>query len=113
MAEHKHWKLEFPSNYLGSQHLPDGKDIILKIKDVRPEIITGTNGERKESLVIYFEGDTLPMICNKTNAGRIAKVAGTDYMDEWVGVKIQLYAEMVAAFGKSQMALRVREFAPR
>ena len=112
MAEHKHWKAEFPADYLGAQHLEDGKDIIVQIKDVCKEWVQNQNG-REEKLVLYFEGGVLPMILNKTNAKRIAKVCGSDYLDDWVGQKIQLYGEMVSAFGDTGLALRVREFAPR
>lgn len=112
MAEHKHWKAEFPANYLGSQHLTDGKDMIVKIADVKSEWVQSQNGKEKR-LVLYFDGDVLPMICNKTNGERIQKIVGSEYMDEWVGHKIQLYVDMVSAFGKTGPALRVREFAPK
>lgn len=111
MAEHKHWKADFPADYLGSQHLTDGKDMIVKISDVKSEWVQNQNGKEKK-LVLYFEGDVLPMILNKTNAKRIEKVVGSPYMDEWVGHKIQLYGEMVSAFGDTGLALRVREFRP-
>jgi hypothetical protein len=115
MAEHEHWKLNFPSDYLGSEHLPEGKDLILKIKDVGREKVSGPNGEKKDRLIVYFDVKDIPdkFICNKTNAKTIAKVTGSVYLDDWVGKKIQLYSEMVFAFGTMQPALRVREFAPR
>lgn len=112
MAEHKHWKADFPSEYLGSQHLVDGKDMIVQIKDAKTELVQNQNG-KEQKLVLHFEGDVLPMILNKTNAKRIEKVVGSPYLDEWIGKRIQLYGEMVSAFGETGLALRVREFAPK
>lgn len=114
MAEHKHWKADLPADYFGAQHLVDGKDIIVKIADVRTEQVRNQQGA-EEKLVIYFDGNVRPnkWICNKTNASRIESVLGSPYIDEWVGKKIQLYSEMVSAFGKTGPAIRVREFAPK
>ena len=112
MAQHTHWKADFPSDYLGAQHLQEGKDMIVQIKDACKEMVMGQNGQKEEKLILKFEGDVLPMILNKTNAKRIEKVCGSPYLDEWVGKKIQLYGEMVTAFGDTALALRVREFPP-
>ena len=114
MAEHKHWKAELPANYFGVQHLVDGKDVIVKIADVKTETVRNQSGS-EDKLVIYFDGDVKPnkWIVNKTNAQRIEHVIGSPYIDEWVGKKIQLYSEIVTAFGKTGPAIRVREFAPR
>ena len=114
MAEHKHWKADLPADYFGAQHLVDGKDIVVKIADVRTEQVRSQQGA-EDKLVIYFDGDVKPnkWICNKTNASRIENVLKTPFIDEWVGKKIQLYSEMVSAFGKTGPAIRVREFAPK
>lgn len=114
MAEHKHWKADLPADYFGAQHLVDGKDVIVQIADVRTESVRSQQGA-EDKLVIYFDGDVKPnkWICNKTNASRIENVLKTPYIDEWVGKKIQLYSEMVSAFGKTGPAIRVREFAPK
>lgn len=112
MAEHKHWKADFPADYLGAQHLTDGKDMIVQIRDVTKEWVQNQSG-KEQKVVVHFEGDVLPLILNKTNAKRIEKVVGSPYLDDWVGKKIQLYGEMVSAFGDTGLAIRVREFAPR
>lgn len=115
MAEHKHWKAEFPSDYFGSQHMPaDGSDLIVQIKDAGPETIQGQRG-REEKLVVIFDGGITPnkWILNKTNGSAIEKVLGTPYMDEWIGKKIQLYKSMVSSPHGMVQAVRVREFAPQ
>lgn len=113
MAEHKHWKSDSNSNYLGAQHLPEGKDMIVQIKDAGTEAVynpkTNTNENKR---VLHFEGDVLPMICNETNAARIARLAGSPYYDDWLGVKVQLYAEPNSR-SETGYCLRVREFPPK
>lgn len=111
MAEHVHWKKNFDPNYIGEWDFQDGKDMIVKIADVCHEEIQSQQGKEMKTLV-KFEGDIKPMILNSTNAKRIVKVTGSPYEDEWVGKKLQLYVEPVAAFGTTTMAVRVREFSP-
>ena len=52
------------------------------------------------------------MIFNRLNQKVIAKMHNTPYIEEWVGKQIQIYAEMVDAFGERVEALRVRPIAP-
>ena len=113
MAEHIHWRTTMNSKYLGEWDLPDGKDMIVTIKDVIMEEVRNANGTEKKP-VLYFEGNIKPMILgNKVNKKRISKVCGSNYFDEWVGHDIQLYKEMVSSFGETGMALRVRDFVPK
>lgn len=112
MAEHVHWKKTTNPTYIGAWDFEDGKDMIVQIKDVRPEMVQNQQG-REEKMVMYFENGVKPLILNTTNMKAISKAVGSDYLDEWVGKKIQLFVTMVAAFGTTTDAVRVREFAPR
>ena len=47
------------------------------------------------------------MVLNKTNAGIIAKLYGTD-TDAWVGKKIVIYATTCKAFGETVECVRVK-----
>lgn len=113
MAEHIRFEKMLNKTYLGEWDLPeDGSDMIVKIKDVKQEEIQSPTGGKETKTVLYFDGDVKPMIANVTNMKRIAGVAQSSYLDEWIGVKIQLYKEMVPSFGTVSAAIRVREFAP-
>lgn len=112
MAEHIHWKKTTNPAYLGAYDFDDGKDMIVQIKDVKPEMVQNQQG-REEKQIMYFEGNIKPWILNTTNMKTIANVCGSNYFDEWVGKKIQLYVTLVSAFGTTTDAVRVREFAPR
>ena len=112
MAEHVHWKKTTNPTYLGSWDFEPGQDMIVQVKDVRLEMVQNAQG-REEKPILYLENGVKPMILNSTNMKQISKATGSPYMDEWVGKKLQLYVTMVAAFGTTTDAVRVREFAPQ
>lgn len=58
-------------------------------------------------LVISFEGKKKTLVCNKTNANRIAHFYGSN-TDNWVGKEIILFTDLVDFQGKSVEAIRVR-----
>lgn len=108
-----HWKKLTNPDYLGAYALEDGKDIIVTIKEVKQETITGAKGDKEDCVIAYFENGVKPMILNKTNLKRLEKVYETPYIEDWAGCNIQLCTEMVSAFGTSTMALRIRKFKPQ
>jgi hypothetical protein len=91
----------FPSNFLKSEDLQD-RDVTVVIAGAELELV---GNERK--LILTFQGKKKTMICNKTNAGRIAFLYGDD-TDEWVGKEIILTAEFVEFQGKTVKGLRVK-----
>ena len=58
-------------------------------------------------LVITFEGKKKALVCNKTNANRIAFAYGTN-TDNWVGQELTLFTDLVDFQGKAVEAIRVR-----
>lgn len=58
-------------------------------------------------LVIHFQGKKKTLVCNKTNAKRIAFSLGAN-TDLWIGKEIQLYSELVDFQGQLTQAIRVR-----
>jgi hypothetical protein len=67
--------------------------------------------ENGKKLAIFFEGQNKYLVCNKTNASRIAKTYGTD-TDTWIGKKIQLYVDDVEYQGRTVDGIRVRTTKP-
>ena len=54
------------------------------------------------------------MILNVARSKSIEKVSGSRFVEDWPGVKIQLYIEHgIKAFGEVVSAVRVRPFKPR
>ena len=107
-----HWKKQHNYNFIGAYSLPVGSDMILTIKELQPEEITGTNGKKEKGFVCHFAEDQKPMILNKTNCKIIEKIYNTPFIEDWVGKKIQLFVTQVNAFGTNTDALRIRPQIP-
>lgn len=60
-----------------------------------------------DKLVISFVGRTKTLVCNKTNANRIAHVHGTN-TDGWIGKEITLFTDLVDFQGRTVEAIRIR-----
>lgn len=113
MSETKtHWKKFFNYDYMGAYSLPEGKDVVVTIKELKKEIVTGQAGKKEECFVCYFSDSDKPMILNRTNCRTIEKLYGSPFTEDWRGKKIQLYVATVKAFGDITDALRVRDFKP-
>ena len=107
-----HWKKLMNPDYLGSYALEPGQDLIVTIKSVCNEEVTGSDGKKDICSVIHFVENVKPMILNATNNKTIAKLFKTPYIEEWSGRKIQIYTEKVRAFGEIWDALRIRPYLP-
>ena len=108
-----HWKKSFNPNYYGTYALPDGQDVILTIKKVDEENVTGSDGKSEKCLVCHWkEAGVKPLILNATNCKTISKLLKSPYVDDWVGHRIQIGSEMVKAFGETVDAIRVRKTLP-
>lgn len=114
MAELTHWKKLTNPDYLGAYALEPGKDLVVTIKSVANEIVTGTDGKKETCTVMRFaENGIKPMVLNATNSKTITKLFKTPYIEQWAGRKIQIYVEKgVKAFGDVVDALRIRPFLP-
>ena len=107
-----HWKKLTNPNYLGTYALENGEDILGTIKVVKEETVQNAQGKEDKPVLHFVEKDLKPMVLNSTNLKAIEKVAGSPFVEKWAGVRIQIGAEKVAAFGTVTDALRVREFKP-
>jgi hypothetical protein len=65
------------------------------------------DGSTKRKYVVYFEGEDKPLVLNKTNADKLAKMFGKD-RSKWIGHVVELYAEMTT-FGEG---VRLRPLRP-
>lgn len=108
-----HWKKLTNPNYLGAYSIENNQDLILTIKNVREERVTGPDGKKDDCVVCYFYENVKPMILNATNMKMITKLYKTPFIEEWTGKKIQVGIEKVKAFGDIVDALRVRRVVPK
>lgn len=113
MADKIHWKKLTNPDYIGAYALNPGQEMVLTIKSVVREKITGPDGKKEECTVAHFIEDAKPMILNSTNCKTIEKLYKTPYIEDWAGRKIQIYSASVKAFGDVVDALRIRPKIPQ
>jgi hypothetical protein len=94
----------FPSNYLKASDL-NGKVVPVTIDHVAVEAV-GCEEEKRP--VLYAVGKGKGVVLNRTNAKKIAEIAGTEEMDDWAGVRIALFSAMVEFQGKSVESIRIK-----
>ncbi len=112
----RHWKNFLDKDYLGSHNLEAGEELLVTIAKFEGEEMVqkvgGKNDEKVAKTVLYFQENVPKMIMNITNGNTISALYGA-HPDKWVGKQIQIFAAPVKAFGKTQDALRIRDFVPK
>lgn len=113
-----HWKKLFNPDYLGAYSLCDEatgeyRDVVLTIKSVAVERITGADGKKEDCPVMRFAEGAKPMVLNVTNAKTLEKLFKSKHYETWYGRRVQVGVESVKAFGDVVDALRIRKFLPR
>lgn len=108
-----HFQTMYDRDYLGSWDLPEDKDVVVTIENVKGGELTGQGGRKSKKPIIAFAGKEKKMICNKTNAKAIAGIYGV-HVEKWVGKKITLYVSTTRdpSTGGDVPCIRVRPQAP-
>jgi hypothetical protein len=76
-------------------------------------MVIGADGKKDECTVARFvEAGIKPMILNATNCKTITALAKSPYIEQWPGVRIQVFATQVKAGGDVVDALRIRPKSP-
>jgi len=83
-----------------------GKDPTVTIAGVEVKNFKEKDGTEKQKLLVHFVGAKKALVCNVTNARRIAHLHGADY-SEWGGKQIKLKVEMVDFGGQVMDGIRV------
>jgi len=105
-----HWKKAMNSPYLGSQDLPDYKDINLTIERVLSTVSKGLKDNGSFNIAYFTDVKVKPMLLNATNCKRVQRLAKSPYVDDWNNIEVTIFVEKgVQAFGASHDALRIRE----
>ena len=94
----------FPSKYLKAADL-QGRNIAVQISGVQMEDV-GSDDKPERKPVVYFSGAKKGLVLNKTNALTISEVFGPE-TDNWLGVKVQLFATRVPFQGRMVDAIRL------
>jgi hypothetical protein len=97
----------FPSKYLRGTDLED-REIAATITQV---VMEDVGGDDKKP-VAYFKSGSKGVVLNKTNWDRIAHISGSDDSDDWAGVRVLLYTELVTFQGKTGPSIRIKKPPP-
>lgn len=101
-----HWKSLINPDYIGAYSLGDAGDLTVTIDYVQTEEITSTGGKKEHCTVAHLVGNK-PMILNVTNSKSIGKLYG-NFIEDWAGKQITLYATTTKMAGEVVECLRVR-----
>lgn len=100
-------ELLFPSKYLRAADLR-GEPRTVTIAGLEPRHeLRAKDGTIEKRPVLHFEGIRQMLVLNKTNALSIAALHGPE-LSGWIGKRVVLYPDKVAAFGAVTDAIRVR-----
>lgn len=108
--EKTHWKKNNDSNFIS------GEDLMSGLKGLKPEMIVTIEkfndaesfDQKKQSKItvsaLYLKevgGQSLykPVILNKTNAKFFVKETNSDFVDDWIGKPVIVYAQKDARHG--------------
>jgi hypothetical protein len=92
----------FPAKFLKAADVGDGERI-LTVASVSIEEVGDD-----DKPVARFNGEKKGLVLNRTNWDRLAHIAGSDDSNDWTGLKVALYTELVSFGGKTGPAIRVR-----
>ncbi len=92
----------FGGDTLKASDLPNGAEPTVTIASVEQKKFDNGN-----KLILKFVGKKKALVCNKTNAKRIAMNHGSN-TDNWIGKQITLYVDIVDFQGEPTEAIRVR-----
>ena len=117
MQELKHYRYGGNITHIGVEALPAGRDITVivdRIAYVNNELI---NGKKQDAWICWFKKNDyfkLPMVLNSTNRKRLAKLAGTDYLETVKDLPVILTKEMDRIPGESEKdwCLRISKIKP-
>lgn len=94
----------FPNRFLKAGEFK-GRDITLKIKSVKVEVLEGDKGKETKG-IIEFEKTPKQLVLNKTNGLCLRAMFGRDTA-AWVGKCVTFYPAKID-FGDTDIAIRVR-----
>lgn len=66
-------------------------DLVGTTKTLTIESVSVING-----VIIHWKEDEKPLRCNLTLAKLISKIANSDYIEDWIGAQVTLFAPILA-----------------
>jgi len=121
MSEKTHYRKVFKSDHLSSADLEDltenGIKLIFTIQEVTQHLIdpnikgSGVRvaGKNISANIAHFIEDVKPLVLNATNSKQMANISGTNFVQDWQNVKVELFIDQSVKFkGASVQGIRIR-----
>ena len=108
-----HWKKAFNKEFLGAHDIDEGQELKVTIKNVIVKQVKDPQGADKNCNIAVFVENVKPMILNVTACKQMKRFAGSNYINDWNNVPVQIYVQTIKAFGEVTDALRIRDQQPR
>lgn len=121
MENKTHYRKVFKSDHLSSADLEDlteqGKALIFTIKEVTQHIQDPSikdSGVRVAGKVIsaniaHFAENIKPLVLNATNSKKVASIAGSNFVQDWRSVEVELFIDQSVKFkGSSVQGIRIK-----
>ena len=105
----------YKSDHLGvidlEEMIEGGKSLVFEIKEVKQELNTLVAGNKINANICYFKEDVKPLVLNSTNSKKIRDIFKSNYVENWVDKKIELFIDSNVKFkGEVVGGIKVREF---
>tara|TARA_R110002020_G_scaffold218594_3_gene426491 strand:+ start:1728 stop:2252 length:525 start_codon:yes stop_codon:yes gene_type:complete len=113
-----HYRKVFKSDHLSSYDLEDfqeeGRPLDFTIKHVQQEMNVKVAGKKINANIAYFVEPIKPLVLNATNSKIISKMVGSNFVQDWNDLPIELYIQKGISFGKETVqGIRIKEEKPK
>ena len=113
-----HYRKVFKSDHLSSYDLEDfieeGRPLDFTIKHVQQEMGVKVAGKKINANIAYFVEPIKPLVLNATNSKIISIMVGSNFVQDWNDLPIELYIKKGVSFGKETVqGIRIKEEKPK
>lgn len=107
-----HWRLMMDRNspYLGSWDLPEGRDVVVKIRAVQQA--TELAGKKARKPILLFDGKEKGLVVNATMGKAMQSMYGP-MVEDWRGKWIALYVTTTSSPDGEVPCIRIRPTPPK
>ena len=99
-----HYRKAFKSSHLGVADLEDllesGSDLVFNITEVKQQLGVMVAGRKGDHNIAYFAEDIKPLVLNVTNSKVLKTIGGSPFVEDWSGIRVQLYIDSDVRFKK-------------
>lgn len=116
--EKNHYRKVFKSDHLSSYDLEDfieqKRPLEFTIAYVKQEYKVSVAGKKIDANIAYFIEPIKPLVLNATNSKIVAKLAKSNFVEDWKNIPVELYIMKNISFGKeSVQGVRLRDESPK